>query len=198
METCEHSKTSKKAISREFFGKTFKGRGEVCSECGAILWDKNSQNAFYDWVSKLDDPKARDKFTVQFFLTNKATLCLDKIVKQFPGSDKTMILRALTVIYLTAVAPFPEFAAHVENIMDSEVFKDLSRGAREQRYKVHFKPLVLIDLQSWAKIAGLPPSKFMEEAILRLLSVYIENNPILKEFWKSTILLRLELILKAA
>jgi len=198
METCEHAKTSKKAISRELFGKTFKGRGEICAECGAILWDKNSQKAFYDWVTKLDGANNRDKFTVQFFLTHKASLCLDKMVRQFPGSDKTMMLRALTVIYLTAVAPFPEFATHVENITDSDVFKDLSRGGRDQKYKVHFKPLVLMDLQSWAKISGLPSSKFMEEAILRILSVYIENDPVLKEFWRSTILPRLELILKAA
>lgn len=198
METCDHKKTIRKTISRDLFGNTFKGRGETCIECGAILWDKNSQKAFYDWVSKLDEANSRDKFTVQFFLTNKATLCLDKMVKQFPGSDKTMILRALTVIYLTAVAPLPESAAHVENITDSDVFKDLSSGGREQKYKVYFKPLVLMDLQSWAKIADLPTSKFMEEAILRILSVYIENDPVLKEFWKSTILPRLELILKAA
>jgi hypothetical protein len=198
METCEHSKASKKAVSRELFGKTFKGRAEVCGECGAVLWGKESQKAFYAWVSKLEVANNRDKFTVQFFLTDKASLCLDKMVKQFPGSDKTMILRALTVIYLSAVAPFPEFSAHVENITESDVFKDLSSGGRNEKYKVHFKPLVLMDLQSWAKIAGVATSKFMEEAILRILSVYIENDPVLKEFWKTTILPRLELILSAA
>jgi hypothetical protein len=198
METCEHKKASKQTVSRELFGKTFKGRGEVCTECGAVLWDKNSQKEFYNWLSKIDTNNSRDKFTVQFFLTDKASLCLDKMVKQFPGSDKTMMLRALTVIYLTAVAPFPGFSAHVENVTEGDVFKDLSRGERKQKCKVHFKPLVFLDLQSWAKIAGLPPSKFMEEAILRILSVYIENDPILKEFWRSTILPRLELILKAA
>lgn len=198
METCEHKKASKQSISRELFGKIFKGRGEVCDECGAILWDKNSQKEFYDWLSELDAATSRDKFTMQFFLTNKASLCLDKMVKQFPSSDKTTILRALTVIYLTVVAPYPEFSAHVENITDGDVFKDLSQGERKQKYKVHLKPLVLLDLQSWAKIAGLAPSKFMEEAILRILSVYIENDPVMKEFWKLTILPRLELILKAA
>ena len=130
METCEHKKASKKVVSRELFRKTFKGRGEVCNECGAVLWNKNSEIAFYEWIAKLDAANNRDKFTVQFFLTNKASLCLDKMVKQFPGSDKTMIFRALSVIYLCAVAPFPEFSAHVENITDSDVFKDLSRGVR--------------------------------------------------------------------
>ncbi len=198
METCEHKKASKQAISRELFGKIFKGRGEVCTECGSILWDKRSQNEFYNWLLKLGVSSNRDKFTVQFFLTDKAALCLERIVKQFPGSDKTTMLRALTVIYLTAVAPFPEFSAHVENITAGDVFKDLSRGERKQKCKVYFKPLVLLDLHSWAKIAGIPSSKFMEEAILRILSVYIESDPIMKEFWRSTILPRLELILKAA
>jgi hypothetical protein len=191
METCEHKTASKQAISRELFGKTFKGRGEVCAECGSVLWDKKSQNEFYNWLLKLDVSSNRDKFTVQFFLTDKAALCLERIVKQFPGSDKTTMLRALTVIYLSAVA-------HVENITEGDVFKDLSRGVRKQKYKVYFKPLVLLDLQSWAKIAGIPSSKFMEEAILRILSVYIESDPVMKEFWRSTILPRLELILKAA
>jgi len=53
-------------------------------------------------------------------------------------------------------------------------------------------------LQSWAKIAVIPSSKFMEEAVLRILSVYIESYPVMKKFWKSTILPRLELLLEAA
>ena len=96
MEICEHKKASKKMVSRELFGQAFKGRAEVCADCGAILWDKTSQKQFYTWLSKLDIASNRDKFTVQFFLTEKATLCLEKMVKQFPGSDKTMVLKSIS------------------------------------------------------------------------------------------------------
>lgn len=196
MKHCEHPQVRTEMVKKEYFGEQFTAKGVVCAECEAILWDSKLQEKFNDWLIRLDASK-RDKFTIQFSLTERALECLEHLAKQFPGVNDSQILRALAVIYFNKVAPNPEFARRIESITESDVFKSLLTGEK-RRSKVHFKPSALLDIHSWAKIVDLPPSRLLEESILRVFSVYIENDPEMKEFWKANILPDLELILKAS
>lgn len=197
METCNHKTVKAGMVTKEFLGELFKTKGLACSDCGAELWDDKIQRQFDAWLIRLHATK-RDKFTVQFSLTDKASVCLKKLVEKFPGSTETMILRALTAIYLDRVATDPSNSTHIERITQGDVFQDLASGPRKNRCKVTFKPLAMLDLQSFARIVEVSPSKLIEEAILRVFSVYIEIDPVMKEFWESTFLPELKLILKAA
>lgn len=197
MENCNHERTNRGQVTKDVLGSTFSSEGFVCADCGAELWTPEVQVEFNAWLGKFSS-EHRDRFSVQPFLTARATQCLEELVKQFPAADKAFVLRALTMVFIIRIAPNGEHSNIVEGITSSEVFHDLSQKKGEKiKHKVHFKPGGLLSLHSWAEISELAPAKFMEEVVLRMLSIYIESDPPMKEFWKSTVLPDLELILKA-
>lgn len=196
MENCEHEKVVKKKVSKECLGHTFETRTEVCSDCGAELWDQRAQHEFAEWLGTLDRKK-RDRFVIQFSLTKNTLKCLDQMISEFPGSDRAKVLRAMVMFFVERVAPRQEWSGLVEKIVDRPVYKDLVNGTRDF-VKVHFSPLAMLDLQSWARIADLKPRELAENAALRIFSFYIENDPVMRKFWDEHIRPEISLILKAA
>ena len=193
---CEHENSSPKKISKDYFGEKFEVRAQVCSACGAELWDQTIQKKFSDWLSKLDRGN-RDRFIIQFSLSKNTLQCLDRLIGEFPGSDRAKVLRAMVMFFVERVAPRQEWADLVEKIVDREVYQDLLKGGREF-VKVHFTPFAMIDLDSWAKLAGMKPRELAESAAMRIFAFYIENDPVMHRFWEENIRPEISLILKAA
>ncbi len=196
MKTCEHLKTSKKKITKDCFEETFETRTEVCTHCGAELWDSDAQSAFSAWLEKLDRKK-RDRFILQLSLTRNTLHCLDRLVGEFPGSDRAKLLRAMVMFFAERVVPRKEWTDLVEKITKREVYEDLLKGSREI-VKVHFNPFAMLDLHSWAKIGDLKPRELAENAAVRIFAFYIENDPVMHRFWEENIRPEISLILKAA
>jgi hypothetical protein len=196
MENCEHSKTTRKKITKECLGETFETRTSVCSDCGAELWDATAQKAFSAWLAKLDRGK-RDRFIIQFSLTKNTLRCLDRMIGEFPGSDRAKVLRAMVMFFVERVAPRQEWSDLVEKIVERELYQGLLKGSREI-VKVHFNPFAMLDIQSWAKIAEIKPRELAEGAAVRIFAFYIENDPVMRQFWEENIRPEISLILKAA
>lgn len=196
MKTCEHAKFTRKKITKECLGKTFEAAGRVCSSCGAERWDTEAQRAFSDWLGKLDRNK-RDRFVLQLSFTEDTIRCLDRMIDEFPGSDRAKVLRALVMFYLDRVAPRQEWADVVEGIVEREVYRKLTSGTREI-VKVHFSPIAMLDIESWGRISELKPRELAENAASRILAFYIENDPVMHRFWEENIRPEISLILKAA
>lgn len=196
MENCKHGKVTKKKITKDCLGEKFETRTPVCSDCGAELWDQVAQKAFSTWLAKLDRGK-RDRFIIQFSLTENTLQCLDRLIGEFPGSDRAKVLRAMVMFFVERVAPRQEWSDLVEKIVDREVYQHLLKGAREI-VKVHFSPFAMLDVQSWAKIAEAKPRELAEGAALRIFAFYIENDPTMHAFWEQNIKPELSLILKSA
>jgi hypothetical protein len=196
MINCEHTKVSKKNIIKDYLGEKFEIRTPVCSTCNAELWDKDTQKAFSTWLTKLDRKK-RDRFIIQFTLTENTLQCLDRLIGEFPGSDRAKVLRAMTMFFTERVAPRQEWSDLIEKIVDRGVYKKLITGKREV-VKVHFTPFAMLDIESWAKLAEIKPREFAESAATRIFAFYIENDPVMHKFWEENIRPELSLILKAA
>jgi hypothetical protein len=196
MENCEHVKVSKKKISKECLGETFEARASVCAHCGAEQWDASTQKLFTSWLVKLDRDK-RDRCIIQFSLSKNTLQCLDRLIVEFPGSDRAKVLRAMVMFFTERVAPREAWSDKVEKIVDRNVYQDLLKGEREI-VKVHFNPFAMLDIHSWAKLAGVKPREFAEAAAVRIFAFYIENDPKMHEFWELEIKPELSLILKAA
>ena len=196
IEECEHEKTSKKTITNYYLGEKFRVRTLVCSACRAERWDQTTQKAFSDWLLKLDQDN-RDRFIIQLSLSKNTLQCLDRLIIEFPGSDRAKILRAMVMFFTERVAPRQEWSDLVEKIVEREVYQDLLKGSREI-VKVHFTPFAMIDIQSWANLADMKPRELAENAVTRIFAFYIENDPILHRFWEENIRPEISLILKAA
>ena len=196
IEKCGHTKTKKMKIRKQYFGEVFRIKTDVCDFCEATLWDRTTQNEFSKWLNKLDHTK-RDRFVIQFSLTKNTLQCLDRLIEDFPGSDRTKVLRALVMFFTDRVAPRKEWSDIVEEITKRDVYKRFLEGKREI-VKVHFNPFALLDVLSWAKIADLKPRVFSESVALRIFSFYIEIDPVMHDFWENNIKPEISLILKAA
>jgi hypothetical protein len=196
MENCEHGKVTRKKISKNYLGEKFETQASVCSMCNAELWDRSTQKAFSNWMAKLDRNK-RDRFIIQFSLTKNTLQCLDRLIDEFPGSDRAKVLRALVMFFVDRVAPRQEWADMVEKIVDREVYQNLLKGSREI-VKVHFNPFAMLDIHSWANIAEMKPRELAESAAVRMFAFYIENDPTMHAFWEQNIKPEISLILKAA
>ena len=196
MNNCEHVQLIKKKITKDCLGKKFEVRTSVCSACGAEIWDLETQQAFSSWLAKLDR-KNRDRFIIQFALTTSTLQCLDRLITEFPGSDRAKVLRAMVMFFTERVAPRQEWSDLIERITDREVYKKLITGKHET-VKVHFTPFAMLDIESWAKIAEVKTREFAENATIRIFAFYIENDPVMHQFWEENIRPELSLILKAA
>lgn len=196
MNNCEHVKVTRKKIIKDYLGKKFEFSTPVCSDCSAELWDQEAQQAFSTWLAKLDR-KNRDRFIIQFSFSENTLQCLDRLINEFPGSDRAKVLRALVMFFTERVVPRQEWSDLVEKSVDRAVYKKLLDGKREI-VKVHFNPFAMLDIESWAKIAEVKAREFAESAALRIFAFYIENDPVMHQFWEENIRPELSLILKAA
>ena len=196
METCEHTKVTQTKIAKDCLGEKFETRTSVCADCGAELWDPATQQKFSAWLAKLDRKK-RDRFIIQFSLTKNTLQCLDRLISEFPGSDRAKVLRAMVMFFVERVAPRQEWSDLVEKIVERDVYKKLMTGSREV-VKVHFNPFAMLDIESWAKLAELKPRELAENAAVRIFALYIEIDPVMRKFWEENIRPEISLILKAA
>src|SRR4051812_23678103 len=113
MESCHHEQVVQKKIKKDYLGEKFETKTSVCSHCGAELWDQKTQKTFSNWLAKLDREK-RDRFIIQFSLTNPTLQCLDRLIDEFPGSDRAKILRAMVMFFTERVAPRQEWSDLIE------------------------------------------------------------------------------------
>jgi hypothetical protein len=196
MENCQHEKTVQKKIKKDCLGEKFETSAAVCFHCGSELWDQDTQKTFSNWLIKLDCKK-RDRFIIQFSLSKNTLQCLDRLIDEFPGSDRAKILRALVMFFTERVAPRQEWSDLIEQIITRDVYKKLISGNREI-VKVHFSPFAMIDIESWANLIEVKPRELAESAAVRIFAFYIENDPVMRRFWEENIRPELSLILKAA
>ena len=196
MEKCSHEQVVQKKIKKNYLGEKFETKISVCTYCGAELWDQKTQKTFSIWLAQLNRTK-RDRFIIQFSLTKNTLQCLDRLIDEFPGSDRAKILRAMVMFFTERVSPRQEWSDLIEQITERDVFKKLMSGTHET-VKVHFNPFAMLDIESWANIIEVKPREFAESAAVRIFSFYIENDPVMRQFWEENIRPELSLILKAA
>lgn len=192
---CQHNKTLKKTVRQDYFGLVFSTKMDVCRNCGAYLWTSESKQKFYVWL--LEQKKNhRDIFVVQASLSDHSRKCLQEILNDYPGVPLATLIRAVTLVFL-GVMEKSESASLLEQITERKIYSSFHHGDRTMT-KIQFGPLGMLDIVSWSKIFQLKPAKIVEEAVYRMTSLYVENEPRLKEFWETQILPQISLILKSA
>ena len=192
---CTHQSTSKKMVKIDYFGLTFSAKMDVCDKCEAYLWTEESKVKLNQWMSE-QKRQHRDSFIVQTSITVQAKQCLDEIIRDYPTIQISALIRAMTVVFLEFMKR-PEASAIFEDVAAGEHYSLLSVGEKDVA-KVQFNATGMLDLESWSKILDMTNAKIVEEAVYRITSLHIENDPKLKEFWNSQILPQLTMILKSA
>lgn len=195
MKNCEHLNTKKKRINYPFLGADFIYNGMVCSDCGATLWNKEKEKAFNNWLIKLYKEE-QYRFQMQIGLPESSLACIEELSRRYLGVTKTAILKALTAIYIELMDN-AKFKQIIKKVTEGEIYQSF-QDTKKERYKVLFRPLIITDIKSISELTNRTPSKFVEESILKILSLFIEKDPILKEFWEKEIKSKLETMLKAA
>lgn len=193
---CQHVNTREELVSKPFLDKVFTYTTDVCVDCGASLWTPATSAMFSQWLSKTDF--SRDRLIVQFFLNQRSLEILEHVVDMFPGSDRSSVVRALVSVYMLVVLKDREISDIVETVTSGKVFKDLNHDARNRRVGVQFNPMAMLDICDWANILDVTNAKFIEEVILRMLSIVVEKDERLKMIWEQTLRPSVELALKAA
>jgi len=190
MNNCEHEKTEQQMLTRSYLGETFTYLGEVCKNCDSSLWRDKNEEDFKQWLNELHTNK-RHLFQIQYLISENQKKCLEKLNETFFGVDESALVRAITVVYLKFVAQFDG------NYEESEVYNSL-KGNRTIHKKVQFRPAGMQDIVSIKEMLNVKSSFVVEESLLRILTLSIETDEKMKDYWRSVVFQELETILKAA
>jgi len=192
---CTHQSTSKKLVKIEYFGLIFSAKMEVCDKCEAHLWTEESKDKLNQWMME-QKREHRDSFVIQTSITNHSKQCLDQIIRDYPSIQASALIRAMTIVFLEFMKR-PEASALFEDVAAGDYYSQLCEGEKEI-VKVQFNATGMLDLESWSKILAMKNAKIVEEAVYRMTSLHIENDPRLKDFWHNQILPQISMILKSA
>jgi hypothetical protein len=195
---CEHGNSKKGKAEKEFQGEIFEYKTNICRDCDASLWTNDTEVEYNHWLEGLQkNSKKRHLFQVQFSLTENSIKCLEKLRDRFPGVDLSLLMRALTMVYLEIVGNSEEMTAKIESYVESEDYQTLLIGPKESK-KIQFLPNGMREILSVCDLFTIKPSKVIEEAINRMILLSINKDKEMKNFWEGTILKSVEIILKAA
>lgn len=195
MNECEHENLLEKKLEKEFLGKTFEYTAQVCCDCDAIIWTDEVNNSFYNWVSTCDFD--RNKLTVQFKLSKTASDCLDKLLEKFPGTKRTPFIRAVVMVYLDKIAQDSEKSAILEKVTMGSIFTSFTPSERLP-LKAEFNPRAMLDIMDWCEALEVTGSQLVEDILCRVVALFYETDPQLKDFWEKNILPHIQFALKVA
>jgi hypothetical protein len=161
-------------VKIDYLGLTFSAKMEVCGDCKAYLWTKESKEKLNHWLSEQKRTN-RDRFVVQASLSNTAKKCLDEISKEYPGIQTSALIRAMTFIFLHFMEK-PDTAEMLEMVTRSEIYESF---AKQEKHivKIQFSASGMMDLHSCSKILQIKIPKIVEEAVYRITSFHLESDP---------------------
>jgi hypothetical protein len=190
---CEHKNFNEQTFEKEVAGHKFSAKTQVCKDCGAQLWDEALAAKFNAWL------KTVNKVRVQFKMSSRAEDCLEKFVEKFPGSNKTIFVRAFITVYMQVLSQHGTQANDIFNsIFDSRYYKSFAEDESNRLFPTDVKPILFIDIQSWGKLFELKPNEFASEAFHLMMAMHISEDIELKEFWTKNILPQIENIVRVA
>lgn len=192
---CPHAHMERRPITAGFFKRTFAGEADVCPDCGLTLWTDATQQRFRDWIVQLKHER-RDTFQVQFYIPRQAREGLDEFLARFPGVPRSVLMRALTTVFLSAHTRIADFQNQSRQLIERSSYRLVAEGPR-RKTSVQFSPMALLEVQTWAGILKLPPHKIVEDAIFKCLALSNEPDPRLRGLWERDILPQLEFVLRA-
>ena len=195
MKDCEHLNQKKKRTNYLFLGANFPYNATLCTDCGASLWDVAREKAFNSWLVKLYKEE-QYRFQIQIGLPKSSSSCIEELSRKYLGAPKSSILKALTIIYMELMDNL-KFEEVIKEVISREVYQSF-QDTKKERYKVLFRPFAMINIQSISELTNRTPNKFVEDSVLKILSLFIEKDPALKEFWEKEIKSKLETMLKAS
>lgn len=193
---CEHTKSTKEKQTKEFQGEKFHFEAPTCCDCGSVLWNSEVEKRYNLWLEKLQSKK-RHLFQVQYFLTDEALSCIQKLNERFSGVDDSLLIRAMVMIYLDIVEENEKIMKKVEKYLDTPDYHHLT-GGKKRAKKLQFKPSGMKDILALAEMFKVRPNKIIEEAIYRVLVVSIKEDVVMRDYWEKVVLRNIEIILKAA
>lgn len=193
---CGHTKSTKEKQLKEFQGEKFHFEAQTCNECGAVLWNNEIEKKYNLWLEKLQSKK-RHLFQVQYFLTEEAISCIQKLNERFPGVDDSLLIRAMVMVYLDIVEDNEKIMKIVDKYIDTPDYHRLTDGKKKAK-KLQFKPNGIKDVLALADMFKVKPNKIIEEAVYRVLMVSIKEDSVMRDFWEKVVLKNIETILKAA
>lgn len=194
-EGCPHAHTERWPITAEFFRRTFHGEAEACLDCGLSLWTDATQQKFRQWIVQLKHEK-RDIFQVQFYIPRQARDGLDEFLTRFPGVPRSVLMRALTTVFLSAHTRVADFRDRSRLLIERASYRLIAEGPR-RKTSVQFSPMALLEVQTWSGVLKLPSHKIVEDAIFKSLALSNETDPELRALWERDLLPQLEFVLRA-
>jgi hypothetical protein len=97
---------------------------------------------------------------IQFKMSQLADQCLEEVLSKFPGSNKTVFVRAMIMVYMLLLKEGLKANDIFNQIYDSEYFRTFLEDSNLKMFQSDVKPLLYFDIQSWGKVFDLKPNEF--------------------------------------
>jgi hypothetical protein len=186
-----------KIVKKEFLGEVFSYKTEVDMH-GNALWTKKIDIQFSHWIYQLREDN-RELFKVQYSISSNASAILNKIKEQIGVFDESLIVRAMTIIFISFIDTKrgKTIIKNLENYKESENFKILTEG-KNLKKSLYFSALGMRDVEAYSQLTGFSKGIVVKNAIYTVLLIYLNEDEDLIKFWEKEILEKITSIMKAA
>ena len=195
---CQHKNTAIKKVLKSFFEESHSFKLKVCNDCQSEFWGQKEQERYYHWMNDIY-LKKRHLFQIQYKINDNLHACLEKLNEKFPNANESQLVRSLIMVYINVVEENESLQKKMEkHINNSDQECSLLTKNAKRLKKVQFNVLGMEDIFAVSEMLSIKPHNFIENALFRMLFIFINEDPEMKQFWQEFIFKNLSMILKAA
>ena len=189
---CEHKNINKNSPQvKKIAGGLFHYEAHVCKDCGAVLWNKDIEQKYNVWTAD-----NRGLFTIQFSISGDVKLGINEIISSYPNATKSHFVRAVLSVFLGFVFSSEIISEAINHVSKEDTFKRLSACKKRIKMKTRMNPTLYEGVETWGNILGMTPAKFIEDALTRIVSIFVDRDKI--DLWSKEIDKKIDIILMAA
>lgn len=192
MNDCQHEKLKPQSLHAKIVsGREFKYKAQSCTECGAVLWNAKAEAGFEAWT-KLN----RDKFVLQFSISESVAYGISEILQTYPGATDSHFVRAVLSVFINYIFASPSVSQQVTAVRDSNLYKSYLADSARVKMKVRINPNLLEIVETWAALIGLSVSKFVEECLMQVVALFGTRGS--SSIWSDGLNKQIDTVMKAA
>ena len=189
---CEHKNITKNTPQiKKIAGGEFHYEAHVCCDCGSVLWNKEIEQKYNLWTSD-----NRDLFTIQFSIPNEVKIGINEIISSYPNATESHFVRAVLSVFLGFIFSNEIISEAINHVSKDDTFKRLSNSKKRIKMKTRMNPTLYEGVETWANILGMTSAKFIEDALTRIVAVFVDRDKI--DLWNKEIDQKIDVILMAA
>jgi hypothetical protein len=167
---CNHT-PKKGTVTKKVLSEVFECKGFICKDCGAQLWNEETQTKYNKWLhEKLKNPAFRDKMKIQKIgLQPNVNDLILKWSNDF-HITKSKVIQGIITLYVVSIQHDQEKAALIDRVKIQEN-RPFPIGS------VKLSPIVFFELQTLANMFFDGSLRACAEEIVNRVVVSVADLP---------------------